>query len=330
MNLENSEGAQLSAFMLLLFGFILIITGIGDLVKKTRLMLLSASSIPIIIIILFFTTRPYLLGQVIALSPYFFISISLFFIRREYSASLDMFVIGWGILLLVNVGSALGMIEFIYVEILAIFGKIVIFIGMINPRFSFLVDDLRRFLISGVPLVYQKESTDRVVFVKSISGRRSEELHWLKDQIVENTSKGIRTILISIYDLISPLDLRTSGISEEDIYLVRMLQGGRGPYTPFTEHVITMNDDISDLDVLISDILNFSNQRKIFSQIIIYNLSSIIHTHGWKRVYSFFISKIPQLKASNIFTYFFYYPDSHSDPSDIIKFERLADRILNI
>ena len=43
-----------------------------------------------------------------------------------------------------------------------------------------------------------------------------------------------------------------------------------------------------------------------------------------------FISKIPQLKASNIFTYFLYYPDSHSDPSDIIKFERLADRVFNI
>jgi hypothetical protein len=243
---------------------------------------------------------------------------------------LDLFVIGWGILLLVNIGSALGMIEFLFVETLAIFGKIVIFVGMINPRFSFLVDDLRRFLMSGVPVVYPKESTDKVVFVKSISGRRSEELQWLKDQIVENTSKGIRTILISTYDLISLQDLRTSGIPEEDIYLVRMLQGGRGPYNPFTEHVITMNDDISDLDVLISDIINFSDQRKIFSQIIIYTLSSIIHTHGWKRVYSFFISKIPQFKASNIFTYFLYYPDSHSDPSDIIKFERLADRIFNI
>ena len=331
IGLEDSVNGQLLSFGLFLSGFVLIITGIGDLVNKARTMLLSALIIPIVIAaVVYFTTQPYVLGRAVSISPFLFISISLFFIRRRYSASLDLFVVGWAILLLVNVGLALGLISAVFVEVFAMFGKIVILVGMTYPKFSFLVDDFRRFLMSGVPEAYPENSRDRLILVNSTSGQRSGELQWIKDRVDENKVKAVRTILITTYDLISTADLASNGIEEKDLYLVRMLTGGRGTISVMKEHVVTINDDLNELDVFFSDIIFFSNERKISCQIIVYTISALIHTHGWKRVYSFLLSKMSQLKASNVQVYGVYYPETHTEKADIMKFEKMADKLLLI
>jgi len=330
IDLEDSMGAMLFYCALFLGGFVMIITGIGDLVNKARMVLLSAMIVPLFIVVLYFTTQPYVLGRAVSLSPFLFISVSLFFIRRRYSASLDLFVVGWGILLLINVGLAVDLVSEVFVEVFAMFGKVVIFLGMTYPRFSFLFDDFRRFLISGVPEAYSEHSRDRLIFVNPTSGQRSGELQWIKDKIDENKAKAVRTILITTYDLISAADLASNGIDEKDIYLVRMLTGGRGPVSVMKEHVVTINDDLNELDVFFSDFMFFSNERKISCQIIVYTISALIHTHGWKRVYSFLLSKVPQLKASNVQVYGVYYPETHTEKADIMKFEKMADTILLI
>jgi hypothetical protein len=330
IGIEASINAQLFSFALFLGGFVLIITGIGDLVDKARTMLLSAMVVPFVIAILYFTTQPYVLGRIVSLSPFLFISISLFFIRRRYSASLDLFVVGWAILLLDNIALAVGMRSEIFVEVFAMFGKVIIFMGMTYPKFSFLVDDFRRFLISGVPEAYAENNRDRLILVNPTSGQRSEELRWIKDKIDENKVKAVRTIFVTTYDLISSADLASNGINENDLYLVRMLTGGRGPVQALKEHVVTIKDDMNELDVFFTDIMFFSNERKISCQIIVYTVSALIHTHGWKRVYSFLLSKMSQLKASNVQVYGVYYPETHAEKADIMKFEKMADKILLI
>jgi hypothetical protein len=330
IGIEASINAQLFSFALFLGGFVLIITGIGDLVDKARTMLLSAMVVPFVIAILYFTTQPYVLGRIVSLSPFLFISISLFFIRRRYSASLDLFVVGWAILLLDNIALAVGMMSEIFVEVFAMFGKVIIFMGMTYPKFSFLVDDFRRFLISGVPEAYAENNRDRLILVNPTSGQRSEELRWIKDKIDENKVKAVRTIFVTTYDLISSADLASNGINENDLYLVRMLTGGRGPVQALKEHVVTIKDDMNELDVFFTDIMFFSNERKISCQIIVYTVSALIHTHGWKRVYSFLLSKMSQLKASNVQVYGVYYPETHAEKADIMKFEKMADKILLI
>lgn len=330
IGLEDSISAQLLSFILFLSGFVLIITGIGDLVDKARTMLLSALIVPLVIAVLYFTTQPYVLGRVVSLSPFLFISISLLFIRRGHPASLDLFVVGWAILLLNNIALAIGMMSELFVDVFAIFGKVIIFIGMTYPKFSFMVDDFSRFLISGVPEAYSEHSLDRLILVNLASRQRSGELQWIKDKIDENKVKGVRTILITTYDLISAADLASNGIEEKDIYLVRMLTGGRGSVNVMKDHVVTINDDLNELNVLFSDIMLFSNERKVSCQIIVYTISALIYTHGWKRVYSFLLSKISQLKASNVQVYGVYYPETHMEKTDITKFEKMADKVLLI
>jgi len=326
----SSLGAEIFAFMFSLSGLTFIITGIGDLIHRARTMFWASLSIPLFIIVLYYTTQSYLLGLLIASLPWVFTCISLLIIRVRYSSSLDLFVVGWAILTFSNVGSLFGVMELTYVELMAIFGKVVILFGVLYPRFTYLADDLRRFLIAGVPQQYLDQRGDKFVLYNSKSGKRSIEIKWIKEKIADNSLKDIRTIIISTYDLISPTDLMVNTNEDGNMYFVRMIQGGKSLLHDFGERIVVINDDMNDLDILFTDIINFTNERKITAQIILYNLSALIHTHGWKRVYTFLLSKISLLKASNVYLYSLYYPKTHELESEIAKFEKLADSVIEI
>lgn len=328
-NLE-SMNMEVFSFMFMVVGLTLIITGIGDLINRTRLLLLASLSVPLALIVLYFTTRPMFLGQVIAFLPYVFIAVSLLIIRIYFSATIDFLVIGWVMLALTNIGYGFGFISPLFVEVYVIFAKVILYYGSIYPRFSYLADDLRRFLISGVPTQYFDDPGEKFVLINSTAGKRNNEVQWIKNRIDENSKKAVRTLMLTTYDLISPNDLKATNIDEENLYVVRMVQGGKSAFDIFKEHLITINDDLNDLNILFTDILVFSSERKINCQIILYNLSSLIHTHGWKRVYTFLLSKISYLKNSNVHLYAFYYPRTHEVESDIAKFEQLADNVIEI
>jgi hypothetical protein len=330
IDLENSISAQLFSYVFILAGFILIITGIGDIVNKAKLMFVASMSLPLLLVALYFTSQPYDIGRAISLSPYVFVSVSLLIFRRWHTPALDLLTVGWGILLVDNIALALGMMNEIFVEIFAIFGKVVILVGMTYPRFSLLADDLRRFLISGLPTEYPENDKHRFTLLDSTSGERDDEIKWIKNKVNENSIRATRTILVTMYDLIAPPDLARGGVDENELYLVRMLVGGRGPINVFEEHTMTINDDMYELDVLFTEIISFSNDRKINCDIILYTLSSMVHTHGWKRVYSFLISKVQQIKESKVHVYAFYYPNTHEDRAEIAKFEKLFDNVMKI
>ena len=91
---------------------------------------------------------------------------------------------------------------------------------------------------------------------------------------------------------------------------------------------MSINDDLNQLDLLLSDVIKFSVERKVPCDIILYSFSHLIHTHGARRIYSFITTKIPLIKASQVILTFFYYPNSHEKESDIVIFEKLADSII--
>lgn len=318
------------AFIFSMIGFILIITGIGELIDKSKIMLSSALCLPLIPVISYFVSGPNLLAWSITLSPFLLIGLSLIFIWRKYKASVDLFIVGWLFLLIINIAIPLNMINPVYVEILAIFGKIIIFIGMINPRFSFLVDDLKRFFILGIPEVYGDEVLEHFTLLYPKPGQKTKEIEWIREKVTGNSIKAIRTILITLYDVISPSDLNSIGLAESELYLVRILPGGRSFTQVFKDNIMTINDNLTQLEILLSDIINYSNEMRIRCDIIMVTLSLAIHTHGWKRVYSLLISKMSDLKASNVHLYCFYHPETHEKKAEISKFERIADKVIII
>jgi hypothetical protein len=318
-------------FILLTIGFTLILVGIGRLINGVKKLLILSASIPVAMIIVSITSGSEMYSWLISIIPYLLVGIGFLIIKNRHPVDLDLLIVGWMILLFVNLALAVNWMNAGYVEVMAIFAKIVIFYGMTTPHFSFLVDDLKRFLIIGMPTNYGNGlQYDSCVLVTSMRGQKANEIKWIVERVNDKARRGVRSILVSTYDLISPMDVKAAGMERENIYLVRMVTGNRGAPKTFEEHVMTINDDLNQLDLLFTDIVNYSNERKISCEIIVYSISNLIHTHGWKRVYSFMISKIPQIKGSKVSLLCFYYPETHEDPAEASKFERLADRIVSI
>jgi hypothetical protein len=119
-------------------------------------------------------------------------------------------------------------------------------------------------------------------------------------------------------------------VKEDNIYIVRIVTGGLTSVRVFEEHVLSINDDVSLLELLFTDIISHSREKKIKCEIIIYSLSHLIHTHGAKRVYSFLISKIPMINTGDVSLVCTYYPDTHEKAADKSIFESLADRVASI
>lgn len=322
---------QLEPFVLMMIGFTLILVGIGRLINGVKKMLALSLCIPAAIAIIAATSGPATFGWLISITPYLLIGVGLIVVKYRHPVNLDLIITGWIVLLFINLALALHLMHPAYVEFMAIFAKVVIFYGMTTPNFSYLVDDLKRFLITGSPTNYSNgHKYDSFLLVTSTRGQKPNEIKWIVERVNDNARRGVRSILISTYDLIAPQDMMTGGVEAENIYLVRMVTGNRTTPKTFEEHVMTINDDVNQLDLLFADIINYSNERKISCEIIVYSISNLIHTHGWKRIYSLAISKIPYIKGSRVSLLGFYYPETHEDTADVSKFERLADRIVSI
>jgi hypothetical protein len=214
------------------------------------------------------------------------------------------------------------------VDLFSTFGKVIFFLGMIQPGFSLFIEDMRTFLIRGAPLEYPEEFNGKVQLINLKNSTRIQEIQWIKERTQKNSNRGIRTILVVLYDIITVKEIMVEDI-EKDLFFVRVLPGQRTSFRMFEEEITTLDDDLNQLDLLFSDVFNFSLENRVPIEIIFFSLSQLIHTHGWKRVYTFILSKLPTVKASKILLSFFYYPETHEAPSEIVKFETLSDEIIN-
>ena len=328
LNLEASTNIKLLSYFIQLTGFGLILVSIGDLVDRTRQVLLSFIAVPVILLGLYLTTQPYLLGRIISVAPYLYIALALVIVKLLYDVAIEMFIIGWFTLLLANLGSAFDLLTPTYLEVLAIGAKAVLLYGVLTSRFSYLVDDLKKFLISGYPTQYNGERRGRLILVDSLGTTKADEINFMKNMARKGKLKGIRTILFSLYDVVSQRDMGVS--DDDDLYFVRVIQGGQLNVSFSHQHNMTIMDDPSAVGLLLMDVINFSKEHKTSCQVILYTLSLMIHTHGVQRVYAMITSRLAELKNSNVNLYLIYNSKTHSKRSEIALLEVLADQVTSI
>jgi len=312
-------------------GFTLILVGIGSLINRTRMMLLVSALIPLALFPVMFMPNATTYVWFISIFPYFLTALSLIILRKMGVVDIDLLIIGWWILLLTNVALAFDWMTPTFVEVMAIFGKTVIYYGMVKPKFSLLAEDLKRFLIAGEPTMYLNgEKRDRFVLLSVPPNHWKRDVDWVAERVENNAAKGIRTVIVSVYDTLTMPELLARNVKEDNIYIVRIITGGLTSVRVFEEHVLSINDDMSLLELLFNDIIAHSREKKIKCEIIIYSLSYLIHTHGAKRVYSFLISKLPVMNTGDVSLVCIYYPDTHEKATDRSIFESLADRVASI
>lgn len=318
----------LASYSVFALGLGLIIAGIGDLVNRSRQLLLSTLILPVILYGLILTGEEWIdFGLLAAISPYIFITGALLYIRIKYRLDITLLLAGWANMLFLNIGYLYEIMNEGFVDLMTTFTKVVIYFGMTSPSFSFLYEELTNFLMGGIPVEYH-ETTAGFTMIDLNVKNREKEITWIKERIKQNSRQAKRTILVSLYDQITAKDIIDED-TQDNLYLVRMANGYRRSFVTFEEQVTSINDDIQLLDILFSDIISFSNSKYIPCEIIVYTLSQLIITHGSKRIYGFLTTKMSQIKSSQVNFIGFYNLGSHENPAEIRIFESLADLIIN-
>ena len=173
-----------------------------------------------------------------------------------------------------------------------------------------------------------KTTTDQEAVITIVETKPQRDTKWIRNQIIDGGSRGIRSILFltdehSSDDIISDLSL-------PDLYIIEMTQGHQPIGSAFSERVLKIATEVDELNVLLYDVLDFIEAHGVKSQILFYNLSTLINIVGWKRVYTFLISMIPRLKKNEVQTFFIYSPETHEKQFEVEILRHLGDSVVTI
>jgi hypothetical protein len=320
---------ELLASVPLMVGFSAIFAGLGDLVDKLRSFLLTSLVVPISIIVIYLVSAPTTYGWILGITPYLLISGNLVYMRYKYRAEVELLAIGWLFLLVVNFGISFNFIQPLYGEVLAIVGKLVVLSGIVIPRFTLLADDLKQFLLSGDAFTYEDGKGGGITLIES-SLTREDEIKWIVNKVNEKRGGVQRTLLVTTHDLISPQQVRQEQINDQDLYIVRMVHGSLESSNLFQEKVMSINDDLMELGILLSEIVGFSRDKKLKVNVVLYNLTTLIEVHDWRSIHKQLLTMTPRLKAAGVRINAFFYPNVHDDKVMVEVFENMADEVIRL
>lgn len=154
---------------------------------------------------------------------------------------------------------------------------------------------------------------------------RASELAWIGAQVKESSPKEVKTVLIELYDLIPESELRDRGLLDDPNFsLIRALPGAEGIPVSVMPTSMTIPDDLPSLRRALSGLIAYCKEHGVPCHIVLYTLSWLIQSHGWKGVYQLLTSNIPALKGSPVQLFGFLYPETHSDESEVASLEKLA------
>jgi len=320
-------------FIIYMIGLVFIIAGLGKLVSELipTTIIVSVLPLTVVLVYVFLGAEEVLLMSNIGL--YSFICIILPYLNRKYNLSLNYLMMGLATISVANVVDQFQLLNSIFGEGINIAGRVFLFLGILQPKFKFLAYDISGFMSAQeIVKVNSEYESSVLVMLESDPECRRAEITFFTDKLKENISRGIRTILIVLYDLITFDDLAKFGVEKQDLHLVRMLTRYNAveSQSVFQENESVIKDDLEDLDIILSEIIERAGEEGISCEVFLYNLSALINRHGGKRMYSFVTSKIHQLKTKGVSLYAYIHPETHKHKSETAIFKSLADRTQEI
>ncbi len=321
-NVPPLFGQLLSLFSLI--AFISISTGVGELIKKARSFFLVSLGAPVVLFALSVSGLYSSTLDLMFMAPYLIITVGFVALQFKYHADFGLPGLGWLLILIANIGYSTGNVSFLAAPFIAILGKSVVFYWMTRPRFSLITEEFEEFMMGSSTTAAQGSI---VTMVETTI--KQQDLRWIRNQIIEGGSKGVRSILVLTYDQITDALLLKSGLMDlPDLYIVEMTQERHPIGEAFSERVMMISTEIDELSLLLYDIRDFVLAHGIKSQILFYNVSTLIFMVGWKRIYTFLISLLPQLKTNEIMSYFIYSPETHKNQYEVEIMRHLGDRVI--
>lgn len=296
MRLIGTE-AQSTVALIGVFAFLAftgLFVGLGELTNRVKFYCYLSLGVPIITVILYLAGKPITAFSMFFMLPYILLTVVLIIISLKYKTSLNLLILGWILIIVANVGVATGVLDIFSSPVLALIGKVFIFYWMTRPYFSNFADVFDDFIKE--PIVEDTVQMERYIMMVETDSS-VDTLDWIKNKI-QDTKAGVRSLLFLVdngqeYDT-SELE------NQENLYIFKIIEGYQKSGAMFSERVMEVSNDISELSVLIYDLLEYIRVNRLDVQLFFYDISDIIKRNGWRRIYSQMISLIPQFKASNI------------------------------
>ena len=314
--------ALIGVFAFLAFTGLLM--GVGELTNRVRFYGLLSLGVPVITAILYLAGKPVTAFSFFFMLPYIILTVVLIVISIKYKTSLNLLILGWLFIVVANVGVATGVLNIFSSPIIALIGKIFIFYWMTRPYFSTFAEAFDDFIKE--PTSDVSVQMDRyIMMVETVAS--VDTLNWIRRQIIE-TETGVRSILFLVdneqeYDIGELAKL-------ENLYIFKVIEGFRKSGTMFSERVMEVGNDLSELTVLIYDLLEYIRVNQLDVQLFFYDVSDIIKRNGWRRIYSQMISLFPQFKESNIRVHLVYDQEKMENKYIVEILRHLADNVTSL
>jgi len=298
--------------------------GVGELTNRVRFYCYLSLGIPIITAILYIAGKPITAFSVFFMLPYVILTVVLIIISLKYKTSLNLLILGWILIIVANVGVATGVLDIFSSPVLALIGKVFIFYWMTRPYFSNFADVFDDFIKE--PSIEDTVQMDRYILMVE-TGSSVNTLDWIRRQMIE-TETGVRSLLFLVDN---EQEYDTGELEKLDnLYIFRVIEGFHKSGAMFSESFMAVSNDISELTVLIYDLLEYIRVNDMDVQLFFYDVSDIIKRNGWRRIYSQMISLIPQFKESNIRANIIYDQGKLENKYIVEILRHLADNVISL
>lgn len=285
----------------------------------------------------------YFLGSLSSLSgvltPYLMVALlvtsGIILLAKIHGPPPASLLLGWSMIVASHILESFNLASIETLSITSATGKILFLYGVTNPMFAMVGVEMPKLLRTGLDLSLIAPS--HVSLVKCVGISHLREISWIKQFTADNSKAGIKTILVILYDL-SPSELKEMRMVEDkNIHVVRVLPEAEKEDITSEEYgfldersVSIIRDDLASLGLLLSSIVNYSRDKLIPCNILIYSLSWLIHTYGWRSVYTLLTRKMSDIKNSRTHVYILIYPEVHEDKTILSTFEKLAEEVITI
>lgn len=244
--------------------------------------------------------------------------------RTIFGNCVDKFIIGWFSLFLINVlipGG--GYIS----DFLSIFSKVIIMSGIISYDFAIITKKIRNELdspnLKTIPGFEEEGGLKLVSFRSGPQSPLSNVSQWIDLEVEKNVKNNLDSNIIVLQDTLPYSALRSILWKKPERVRIFIFSQNFSNYREFT----TLRYDLTELGATITEIAKRTSEGGGKGDIILVNLSILIHTFGTERVYSFLLNKMGMLRASGTSMFAVFHPETHEEQVANL-FRTIADSVI--
>lgn len=247
--------------------------------------------------------------------------------RKLFGNSVDKLLVGWLMLFFVNILIPLGGWP---TDTFAIFGKLVLLIGLRDYDFAILSKKIRDGLsgsISSPTAGYNEKGGFELAILKPREDAPLKAVtKWLKNRVDHNVNTDIETSVLIMQNVI-PFDATRSITWNKPDKVHVFIFANDSP--PGTKDFTILKYGLAEIGAAITEVTRRDQKSLTEHEILIVDLSIMIHTFGKENVYNLLLNKMGLLRSSKTYLTAIFHPSTHEEMV-VSLFKTLADDVTQL